>query len=307
MTGRKLSAPAEPPQIDSYRSANPVLLRHMAEGPKLAEGDCPLVSVVTVVYNGVRTLERTIRSIVEQDYHPIEYIIIDGGSTDGSLDIVARFRDHIAVCISEPDRGIYDAMNKGIAVASGEIVGLLNSDDCYVAGAISSIVALARANPGADILYGNAMLRTHGRPDVLIRPPMPLRASDFWHNPVSHSAMFVTRGWYEKHGLYRTRLKVLADYELLTRSYDNGAQFAFIDALLAVVEAGGFSYKQRLTTAAEYRYVMGQRSARWSVRARLHLNIARSLAVWAAEGFASLGVVLRAYRRLKDRLHDHEA
>ncbi|MGI9091084.1 MAG: glycosyltransferase family 2 protein [Gemmatimonadaceae bacterium] len=302
-----LSAPGKPPQIDSYRLGSPGLRQHVAENASAPDRDRPLVSVVTVVYNGVRTLERTIRSIVEQDYRPIEYIIIDGGSTDGSLDVVARFRDHIAACISEPDEGIYDAMNKGIAAASGEIVGLLNSDDCYAAGAISSIVALAKDNPGADILYGNAILRTPGRPDLLIRPPTPLRASDFWHNPIPHPAMFVTRACYERCGLYRTSLKVLADYDLLMRSYDSGARFASVDALLAVAEAGGFSYKQRLTAAAEYRYVMGQRSARWNVRARLHLNIARSLVVWAAEGSLPLRAVLGAYRHVKDRLGDHEA
>ncbi|MDX2476604.1 MAG: glycosyltransferase, partial [Gammaproteobacteria bacterium] len=89
------------------------------------------ISVITVVFNAVETIEDTIKSVIDQDYDDIEHIIIDGGSTDGTLDVVNCYKDHLAKVVSEPDNGIYDAMNKGIALASGNIIGFLNADDLY--------------------------------------------------------------------------------------------------------------------------------------------------------------------------------
>ena len=100
----------------------------------------PLISIITVSYNAVKTIEDTILSVINQTYPNIEYIIIDGGSTDGTLDIIKKYQDKITYWVSEPDKGIYDAMNKGIAKANGELIGIINADDWYELDAVQNVV-----------------------------------------------------------------------------------------------------------------------------------------------------------------------
>ena len=113
----------------------------------------PSVSIVTIVRNGVRTLPRTLDSVLSQDFLDIEYVIVDGGSTDGTLDLLQANQNRIALWISEADRGISDAFNKGIALSRGEIIGLINGDDWYEPGAVRAIVAEMQRT-GADIACG---------------------------------------------------------------------------------------------------------------------------------------------------------
>ncbi len=123
-----------------------------------ANHQIPLVSVITPSYNQASFLEETIRSVLEQDYPNIEYIIIDGGSTDGSREIISRYADRLAWWVSEPDRGQTDAINKGFAVARGEILAWLNSDDTYLPHAIAQAVDYLRSHPEAGMVYGDANL-----------------------------------------------------------------------------------------------------------------------------------------------------
>ena len=120
-------------------------------------GDLPLVSIVTPSYNQVRFLEATLRSVLEQDYPNIEYLVVDGASTDGSVDIIRRYADRLTWWVSEKDSGQSEAVNKGLHRARGEIVGWLNSDDIYLPGAISAAVAAFQSHPQVAVVYGDAL------------------------------------------------------------------------------------------------------------------------------------------------------
>jgi glycosyltransferase involved in cell wall biosynthesis len=224
------------------------------------------VSVVTVVYGGAATLERTMQSVLKQTYEPIEYIVVDGGSKDGTVEIIRRAEDRLDYWVSEPDDGIYDAMNKGIALSTGAIIGLLNSDDWLLDGAIASIVELAAAEPTADIFFGEVALRTQGELAILAGAELPLQARDFCANmPVPHPGMYVRRRCYEKNGVYRTTLPIAADYELVLRNYQAGTKFARIHRpLVSMAPAGNSS--QVMAALAEESLILRLNASGWRVR-----------------------------------------
>ena len=178
------------------------------------------ISLITVSYNSVATIENTILSVASQTYPNIEYIIVDGNSNDGTRDIIKKQEDKITKWISEPDQGLYDAMNKGIAMATGELVGILNSDDTFYSDTIlEEIAAFHTANP-IDASVGNIM--QHKENGKVVR----VYSSKYW-NPEKliigfmppHPAIFFKRELFEKFGLYNLGFIIGADYELITRFF----------------------------------------------------------------------------------------
>ena len=199
----------------------------------------PLITVVTVVFNGEQYLEETILSVINQTYDNVEYIIIDGGSTDGTLDIIKKYEHAIDYWVSEKDKGIYDAMNKGIRLANGEIIGLINADDYYLETTVESVVETFKVSK-PDVLFGN---KTALNEDLKIQKSvsvsLPTSMQDLAVHAV-HPTVFVKRKVYQEN-LFDLKYRIAADYEFLLSIYDKGAKFYKLDQILAVMRTDGVS------------------------------------------------------------------
>ena len=198
--------------------------------------DKPLVSIVTVVYNGEKFLEETIQSVISQTYENVEYIIIDGGSTDGTLDIIKRNEDKIDYWISEKDKGIYDAMNKGIDVASGEIIGLINADDWYEKDTINTVIKNYSGDKNFDIFHGN--LNYINKSEKIYKPNFSHRKMLLQGMSLYHPTCFVKRSIYEEEK-FDTNYQLVADYKLIFSMMLKGKKFCYIDKVLTNMRAGG--------------------------------------------------------------------
>lgn len=179
----------------------------------------PLVSIVTVAYNGERHIEQTIRSILEQSYRPIEYIVVDGGSTDGTIDIIAKYEDRIDYWISESDKGISDAMNKGILLSSGELIAHLHADDYYSGpSVVSSVCSEYLRHPGALWLTGGINIVAR---EGTILEEIKVRKYSYNRlirgNILLHPATFVTRQAFEQVGGFYGGYRYAMDYDLWLR------------------------------------------------------------------------------------------
>lgn len=202
-------------------------------------GDKGKVSIITVVYNGVKTVEQAMRSVLDQTYRNIEYIIIDGQSTDGTLDIIDKYKDKISYYISEPDHGIYDAMNKGIAVASGDVVGILNADDWYDVNAIDCVMNCFAEN-NTDIVYGEVKRVETDETISVTKKAGSL--DDLWYfMSIWHPAVFVKKDIYQRLGGFSTQYEIAGDYEFILRCYCNRMKFTYLDRILTYFRSAGIS------------------------------------------------------------------
>jgi len=189
----------------------------------------PLVSIITVVFNGEKYLEQTIKSVINQTYKNIEYLIIDGGSSDGTLDIVKKYEKQLSNWISEPDKGLYDAMNKGIKRAKGEIIGMINSDDWYEENAVELIIKTYNENPKKKIFHGDRMdIHPNGSKKLKRFHPSKFKFK-YYGMTYNHPSMFVHKDIYQKE-LYNTELRALSDYEFVLKNLlSNPKKFYHID------------------------------------------------------------------------------
>ncbi|MCM1182631.1 MAG: glycosyltransferase [Roseburia sp.] len=200
------------------------------------------VSIITVVYNGAATIEQTIQSILHQTYDNIEYIIIDGASTDGTQQIIEKYADSISCYVSEKDDGLYYAMNKGIEKATGEIIGIVNSDDWYADDAIESVVSFFGQND-VELTYGKIVAVSGGHGKKIIGN-MPLE-SIWYQMALPHPSVFVKKEVYDKLGIFDVRYRLAADYELLLRFYSKKVTFGYIDKVITYFREGGLSTKRK--------------------------------------------------------------
>lgn len=218
------------------------------------------ISIITIAYNSAETIEATIQSVISQDYTDVEYIIIDGASKDATMDVVDRYRDQIAVVVSEPDQGIYDAMNKGVARATGEIVGILNSDDFYADNTVLSNVVARFNESGAEAVYADLVYVERDNPDKVVRywkskPYKPGMFRKGWMP--AHPTFFLKNECYRTHGTYSTELRSAADYELMLRMLEKHKISAVhLPRVLTKMRVGGqsnVSLKNRIRANKEDR------------------------------------------------------
>ncbi len=205
------------------------------------------ISIITVCYNSADTIEATIQSVIAQDYKNIEYIIIDGGSTDKTLEIVNCYQRNITRIVSEKDEGIYFAINKGVALATGDIVALLHADDFYANNTVISTVVNAFQQNKVDTVYGDLQYVDRFQSEKVIRN---WKAGAYsvdlflkgWMPP--HPTFFVRRACYTAFGAYNTVLTSSADYELILRLlYKHRCSIFYIPEVLVKMRVGGQSNK----------------------------------------------------------------
>ncbi len=196
-------------------------------------------SIVTISFNSEATIERTIRSVINQNFDNYEFLIIDGGSQDNTMRIVNRYREKIDVIISEKDDGISDAFNKGISKAKGEYILLLNSDDQLVSGILEKIDLIIKSN--TDILHTNVILQDDVGNQHIQKPIVDYDCLLKRNMVLNHPGMFIAKAAYEKYGLYDTSFKCAMDRELVSRMYKLGANFQYVDIETVIFQLGGES------------------------------------------------------------------
>lgn len=199
----------------------------------------PKITIITVCLNSVTTIEKTIESVLNQSYPLIEYIIIDGGSKDGTVDIIKKYADKIAFWISEPDNGIYDAMNKGLKIATGDIIGIINSDDWY-ATEIFQYIILIYKKYGNSYVYHGDIIKQNGSNFRLQKPINDIKK--FYQGTILfHPTLFVPHEIYNKIGFFDSTYKIAADYDFMLRCVINNINFFYCNKVIAYMKIGGAS------------------------------------------------------------------
>ena len=201
------------------------------------------ISIITVCYNSATTLEKTILSVANQNYKDIEYIIVDGNSMDGTLDLIKKHQDKITHWISEPDKGLYDAMNKGIALATGDLIGILNSDDTFYTTNVVAEIAYFHQQNSIDASVGNII--QHNENGKIVRK----YSSKYWTPDKlkigfmpPHPSIFLKASLFATYGNYGLGFKIGSDYELITRFFlKNKISWKYSGITTTSMLAGGLS------------------------------------------------------------------
>lgn len=200
------------------------------------------VSIITVCFNAEETIEETIKNVLDQTYEDIEYIVIDGQSTDCTISIVKRYEDNISVFVSERDNGVYDAMNKGVSLATGDIIFFLNSGDLFYDNhVVRNIVDCFRQNE-VDMVYGDVIMIDPDKTAARIQSYEPADKIFFFESTICHQAVFVKRALFKEHGLFDTSYTICADYEWLLRvMFCHRAKRMRCNLIISVYQLGGIS------------------------------------------------------------------
>jgi len=211
------------------------------------------VSIITVVFNGAAMIEHCINSVRAQKYANIEHIIVDGGSTDGTVEIINKYRNGKTRVASEPDNGLYDAMNKGIVRSTGDVIGILNSDDFYPDDSVIEKVVRAMSKNNTDSCYGDALYVKKNHPDKIVRY---WKSGQFSHGKFKigwmpqHGTLYIRKDIYTKYGLFRNDFPIAADYELILRFlYKHRIRTTYLPEILLKIRLGGVSRPGMVNTS----------------------------------------------------------
>jgi len=201
------------------------------------------VSIITTCKNSENTISNTLKSVSSQKYKNIEYIIIDGSSTDNTLKILNEYQSCIDLIVSEEDGGIYNAMNKGINLATGEIIGFLNSDDYFIAPSVIENIVKKFYDTDADFVYSNILLNNNDQiHEWVCNEYIPSSFSQGWHPP--HPGLYVKKNVYNKIGLFDETLRISADYDFMLRLFEIGNfKGAYLPEFIVNYRLGGTSSK----------------------------------------------------------------
>lgn len=235
------------------------------------------VSIITVCYNSEQTIETTIKSVLEQTYQNLEYIIIDGNSKDRTMEIVNQYREKFdgrMKVVSEPDNGIYDAMNKGINLATGEIIGIINSDDWYENDAIEKVVKEYKIENGKyQVIYGALKIWEENKIKTICWNNVEFIGRDM----IAHPSTFVTRNTYEKFGKFSMKYRICSDYDMMIR-FAKKKEIKFIplmDVLANFVIGGASSGIDCQIESNEIRYQHGYINKKTYEKVRRRLEFSK--------------------------------
>lgn len=208
------------------------------------------ISIITASYNSVKTLGETMESVLSQTYADWEYIVVDGGSMDGTVDLIKKYEKRFGgrmIWTSEPDKGIYDAMNKGILRSTGDVVGILNSDDYFTTNDVLSSVASVLSAKDLDAVYGDIHFINEGEPDKVVRYYSSRHFKPFWLRfgfMPAHPSFYVRRAVYQKAGLYDTSYKIGSDFEMMVRLFrKQHIRYQYLAKDFVTMRTGGMSTK----------------------------------------------------------------
>lgn len=237
-------------------------MKHLQDSP-------PLVSIVTVCRNSSDTIRRALDSVLQQGYKNIDYIVVDGNSTDTTVNTLKAYEEKFRSVgirfhwISEPDEGIYDAMNKGLRMVQGGIVGILNSDDYYESGAIEAVGKASCLYPEAGIFYGFLKAYFEGEEVLVYRYRYErylLNRQSGIYSAAQHPTCFVRRNVYDKIGLFDTQFSIAADHDFLIRASLAGVKFHALDLVLSNFNSGGASERMSDFIRIKERYGVWQKN-----------------------------------------------
>lgn len=233
------------------------------------------ISVITVCKDNSKLLDKAIKSVLSQTYPNFQYIIIDGKSTDNTMDIIKQYRNKIDVVVSEPDKGIYNAMNKALKYVNGDIVYFLNSDDRLFDNKIfSDIENEFKKNKNAEIIFGNVVINENTKQKLLKYNMVDKRF--FYKNTICHQALFIKRGLYTLIGGFDERYTIHADVDWLMKAYfRQKSSFYYFDRIICNYNSGGFSSNP--IYAEKHKYDRQEISAKYFLKAKIKLKVKRNL------------------------------
>jgi glycosyltransferase involved in cell wall biosynthesis len=259
--------------------------------------DSPLISIITIVFNGEKHLEQTIRSVLNQTWGRVQYIIIDGGSTDQSIPIIKKYEKDIYSWVSEKDNGISDAFNKGISRATGDIIGIINADDWYEPKALEQVAA---EMGDADICFGDVQLWKKEKKEFVQKGNVKLLNREM---TINHPTVFIKREMYQTYGAFDLHYKCAMDYDLMLRLLVKNRQFVYLPYTLANMRWGGFSDKKWKTGCRESLAIKNKYLPGHQLKHQIYF-LKHMLAIQAAKTLSlmKLGFITRFQRKLFSRV-----